>query len=100
MPVPLGMRERRLLALGNGCNRGFDNVKTLVELLICDHQRNEDADYIVESSGGDGDEAVLVAIPSDGLGFGVRRLARLRVAHQFDGAHAAKATNVADEGPS
>src|SRR6266436_2720256 len=99
MLVPLGMRERRLLALDNGCKRGFDNVKTLVELLICDHQWNEDADYIVESSGGDGDEAVLVAILSDGFGFGVGRLARFCVAHQFDGAHSAEAANVADKRP-
>jgi len=40
---------------------------------------------------GDDDEAVLVAILAMALVFGVGGLARLRVAHQFNGAHAAEA---------
>ena len=42
---------------------------------------------------------MLIAVFGDGFGFGVRRLAGLRVAHQFDGAHAAQAANVADQEP-
>src|SRR6266480_688649 len=99
MPVLLGVRKRWLLVLRNGSEGGFDDTEAFVELLIGDDERNEDANHIVESSGGDGDEAVLVAVLRDGLGFSVGGLACLRVAHQLDGAHAAETTNVADQRP-
>src|SRR5438309_1489412 len=99
MPVLLGVRKRWLLVLRNGSERGFYHTKAFVELLVGDDERNEDANHIVESAGGNGDEAVLVAIFGDSLGFGIRGLACLRVPHQFDGAHAAQATNVADQRP-
>src|SRR5438477_6762062 len=99
MPVLLGVGKRWLLVLRDGGERGLYHTKAFVELLIGDDERNEDANHIVESAGGNGDEAVLVAILGDGLGFGVGRLAGLRVAHQFDGAHAAEAANVADQRP-
>src|SRR5438132_4363684 len=99
MPVLLGVRKRWLLVLRNGSERGFYHTKAFVELLVGDDERNEDANHIVESAGGNGDEAVLVAIFGDSLGFGVGRLAGLYVAHQFDGAHAAQAANVANQRP-
>src|SRR5438132_11078291 len=67
MPVLLGVRKRWLLVLRNGSERGFYHTKAFVELLVGDDERNEDANHIVESAGGNGDEAVLVAIHGDGL---------------------------------
>src|SRR5438552_1178003 len=99
MPVLLGVRKRWLLVLRDGSERGFDDAEAFVELLIGYDERNEDANHIVESAGGNGYEAVLVAILGDGFGFGVGRLAGLSVAHQFDGAHSAQAPNVADQRP-
>src|SRR5205807_9711064 len=99
MPVLLGVRKRWLLVLRNGSERGFYHTKAFVELLVGDYQRNEDANHIVESAGGNGDEAVLVAIHGDGFGFRIRGLAGLYVAHQFDGAHAAETPNVANQRP-
>ena len=99
MPVPLSVGKRGVLLLHDGGERGFDDAEAFVELLIGDDERNEDANHIVESAGRDGDEAVLAAILGDGLGFGVGRLAGLRVAHKFDGAHTAEAANVADQWP-
>src|SRR5438876_2295830 len=88
-----------MFLLHDGGEGGSDDTEAFVELPVGDYQRNEDANHIVESSGGDGDEAVLVAILGDGLGFGVGRLAGLRVAHKFDGAHTAGAANGADQWP-
>src|SRR5437660_12684342 len=99
MPVPLGVGKRWLLVRSNGSERGFYNAEAFVELLIGDYERNEDANHIVASACSNGDEAVLVAILGDGFVFSVGRLARLRVAHQFDGAHAAETPNVANQRP-
>src|SRR5256884_7035620 len=99
MPVPLSVGKRGVFLLHDGGEGGSDDTEAFVELPVGDYQRNEDANHIVESSGGDGDEAVLAAILGDGLGFGVGRLAGLYVAHQFDGAHAAQTANVADQRP-
>src|SRR5438094_9258539 len=103
MPVLLGVAlsvgKRGPLLFHDGGERGLDDTETFVELAVGDYQRNEDANHIVESAGGNGDEAVLVAILGNGFGFGVGRLACLRVAHQFDGAHAAETPNVANQRP-
>jgi len=88
--------ERRLLVFRNRSERGLNDGEAFVELFVGDYERNEDANDVVEGAGDDGDETVLVAIFGDGFGFGVGRLAGLRVADQFDGAHAAEAANFAD----
>src|SRR6266853_6007631 len=95
----LGQRQRGLPAVRDGGQRGFDHTASFVELLVGDYQRNEDANHIVEGAGGDGDEAVLVAILCDFRGLGVRWLARPRVAHHLNGAHAAQATNISHYSP-
>src|SRR5260370_10831776 len=111
---PLRAGEGGVGALGDGGEGSFDDAEAFVELLVGDDERDEDADDVVEGAGGDGDEAVLVAVARDlfGLGVGglawVSRLARIvsraasrgsGVADQLDGAHAAEAANVADEIP-
>lgn len=95
----LRVGENRLLLLRYGGKRCFDDVEAFVELLVGDDQRDKDANDVVESAGGDGNEAVLIAIFGDGFGFGVGGFAGLRVADQFDGAHAAETADVADERP-
>src|SRR2546429_7628794 len=99
MPVPLSVGKRGVFLLHDGGEGGSDDTEAFVEVPVGDYQRNEDANHIVESSGGGGDEAGLVAILGDGLGFGVCRLAGFRVAHNVDGAHTAEAANVADQWP-
>src|SRR5438874_13356858 len=103
MPVPLSVAlsvgKRGLFLLHEGGERGFDDAEAFVELLVGDHQRNEDANHIVESSSGDGDEAVLVAILGDGFGLGVGRLAGLSIGNHFDGSYGSQTANVADLGP-
>src|SRR2546430_7340306 len=74
----LGQRQRGLLAVRDGGQRGLDHTASFVELLVGDYQRNEDANHIVEGAGGGGDEAGLVAILFDFPGLGVRRLAGSR----------------------
>src|SRR5882724_2844247 len=93
------MRQCCLLLLRDRSQRSLDDVKAFVELLVADDERHENANHVVEGAGGDGDEAVLVAILGDLFGLGFGRLASLRVAHQFDGAHAAQPANVADQWP-
>src|SRR5580698_10516612 len=95
----LVVRQSGLLFLGDGGSRGFDHVETFVELSFGDDERHEDANYVVESAGGDRDEPVFVAKFRDLLGFGVGGFARAGVADEFDGAHAAEATDIADELP-
>src|SRR5450432_2011580 len=95
----LSVRQRRLLLLRNRSQCRLDNVKAFVELLIGNHQRHQNADHVVEGAGGDEDHAVLVAILGDWFRLGFGGLAGLRVAHQFDRAHAAQAANVADQRP-
>src|SRR5438034_2156167 len=51
---PATRGKRRLLVLCDGSKRRFDNAEAFSELLISDHERNENANHIVESSGGDG----------------------------------------------
>jgi len=75
------VREGGLFLFRDGGKGGFDDTETFVELLVGDQQGDEDADHVVECSGGDDDEAVLVAIFGDSFGFGVGGLARLCVAH-------------------
>src|SRR2546430_17089714 len=72
----LGQRQRGLLAVRDGGQRGLDHTASFVELLVGDYQRNEDANHIVEGAGGGGDEGVLGGIPFDLRGFGGRPLAR------------------------
>src|SRR5437016_1177791 len=95
----LGVRECWLLVFCDRGQRGFDYGESFVELLVGNDERNEDTNHIVESASRNGDEAVLITILCNFLCLGVRRLAGLRVAHQFDGAHAAESTNFADQGP-
>ena len=75
------MGERGLFGLSNGSEGCLDDAEAFVELLIGDHQGDQDADDIVESSSSDGDEAALVAILGDGFSLGVGRLAGLGVAN-------------------
>src|SRR5205814_6440476 len=106
--------EGGALRLSDGGERGFDDVEAFIKLFVGDHKRDEDANDVVEGARGDGDEAVLVAVARDlpGLGVGglawASRLARIvfraasrgtGVANEFDGAHAPKAANIADEVP-
>src|SRR6266700_4094767 len=84
-----GAREGSALRLGDGGERGFDDVEAFVELLVGDDKRDEDANHVLQRAGGDGDEAVLVAITRDLLGFRVGGLAGGSVAHKFHRAHAA-----------
>ena len=51
---PATRGKRRLLVLCDGSKRRFDNAEAFSELLVSDHERNENANHIVESSGGDG----------------------------------------------
>ena len=94
-----GAGERGALALGYGGQRGFQHPEAFVELRIADHQRHQDAHHVAVAPGGDGDQAVLVAILRDFLGLRIGRLARLRVAHQLDGAHPAEPAHVAYQRP-
>src|SRR5579885_2710405 len=77
----------------------FENAETFGELRVRDHERNENANDVVKRARGDEDEAVLVAKAGDVPGFRVGMLAGIRVAHEFHGAHAAEAANIADERP-
>src|SRR5579859_4625000 len=83
----LRVRKRGVLVLGDGRQGGLEHAQAFVELLVGDHQRNEDADNIVEGTGGDGDQPMLVAVARNLLGFGIGRLAALSVANQFHSAH-------------
>src|SRR5207244_4761123 len=44
----LGQRQRGLLAVRDGGQRGLDNTESLVELLVGEYQRTGDAHSIVE----------------------------------------------------
>src|SRR5712671_7548875 len=92
------MRKRSVFRLRYRREGRFDYGEAFVKLFIGDNQGNQNADDIVERSGGDGDEAVLVAETRDLLGFRVGRLSRHYVAYQFHRAHAAEATHLTDQG--
>ena len=49
--------------------RGFQHVETFVHLLVGCDQRDQDANHVGVRTGGDRDQAVLVAILRDLLGF-------------------------------
>src|SRR5205807_5005054 len=91
--------EGGVLQRGDGSKRGFDDGGAFIELLVGDDEGHENADDVVERARRNGDEAVLVAVASDLLGFRVGGLARGGVANEFDGAHAAEAADVADQIP-
>src|SRR2546430_15114043 len=99
LSVALGVGKRGMFLLHDGGERGFDHSEAFVELPVGDYQRNEDANHIVESAGGNGDEAVLVAIHGDGFGFRIRGLAGPEVPHPFQCAHAAQTPNGAHPTP-
>ena len=66
-----GAGEGGTLGFGHGGERGFNDVEAFIELLVGDHEWHEDANDVVECAGGDGDEAVLVAVARDLLSFSV-----------------------------
>src|SRR5215471_3554233 len=97
LEAALCVRCRQLFPGCSGGNQGgFEYVQSFLELLVAYDQRHQDAHYAAVSAGGDGDEAVFVAVTGDffrGLGVG---LARGTVLHQLNGTHAAQAADVAD----
>ena len=63
------MGKRRLLALADESECAFNHVQALIELLIGDHQWNQDADNVVEGARRNRNQTVLVAILRNFLGF-------------------------------
>src|SRR6266404_61297 len=94
----LSVRKRSVFRLRYRREGRLDYGEAFVKLFIGDNQGNQNADDIVERSGGDGDEAVLVAETRDLLSFRVSGLSRRRIAYQFHRAHAAQAANLANQG--
>ena len=95
----LRVGERGLFFLGDGGDGRFDDVEAFVELRVGDHERNENADHVVECARGDRDQSVFVAKFGDLLCFGVGWFARFGVADKFDGTHAAETAHFTDELP-
>ena len=75
----------------------FQYIKAFVKLGISDHERDENPHDIAVGSGSDGDQSVLVAVLRKLFGFLAGRLARRRIFDEFNGTHAAKAANFADD---
>ena len=92
------VRKRSVFRLRDRREGRLDYAEAFVKLFIGDNQRNQNADDVVKRSGGDGDEAVLVAETRDLLGFRVGRLSGHYVAHQLHRAHAAQAAHLTDQG--
>ena len=88
-----------MLVLCDRSKCSFEDVEALVELLVGDHKWDQNAHHVVVRPCRDGDKAVLVTIAGDFLGFRLRGLTCGGAADELDGAHAAKAANVANQRP-
>ena len=53
--IMLGVRQGGLLAFGYGGECGLDHSETFVELLVRDHKRHQNTNYIIERARRDGD---------------------------------------------
>src|SRR5579863_2416972 len=88
------------LRLDDRFERRFEHAEAFLELVVRDNERHQQPDDVPVAPRRKHDQAVLIAVSHDLLGFPVGGLARLRRAHEFNRLHGAESSYVADKLPA
>ena len=93
-----GLDRGRLQRLGRLEDGALEDIQTLLELVLGDHQGHQRPDHVAVGAGADHDQAALVAQAGDPVHQLLRRLLGGAVLDELDRPHRAGPAHVADTG--